>query len=369
MAQVFDPDWIKELHAQYGQRPNYQQPPIYRLATNPEWAEERERVEQWVCLLPENKQNEVIARLREGDQFYTTHNELVVGDWLRQCGHQPEYEKPLGDKIPDWYVPSIGDLPPFYVEVATVFPPPEFQDEMQRWDELRSRLAQIEHYFHLGLSVNPGASLVNKDQKSIVDFVNKWLDGFDPDVTTQQEETTYQDGDLRIRFSLIPRRTRGKAPVATAGPVLIWWVNSQHLRDVLRKKLHKYRQAKYMKIPLVIALVPTFESGFDTDDLLDALFGKEQVTVYWRNDEIIATETGRDRTGIVTPKVQGGKPIMMNTRLSAVLWVTSSQPARAKVIHNPYARFPLYPQVFPELPNLVVVKEEAGFYELGWVKG
>lgn len=368
MTWVFDPDWIKELHARYGQRPSYQQPSIYRLATNPEWAEERKRIEQWVHLLPESKQGEVIDKLRDSDQFYTAYNELVIGDLLRQCEHQPEYEKPLGDKIPDWYIPSREDFPPFYVEVATVFPPPQFQDEMRRWDELRSRLTQIEHYFHLGLSVNPRASLANKDQKPIVDFVGKWLDGFDPDTTTQQEETAYQDGDLRIRFTLIPRGTGGRAPIATAGPVLVWWVNSKRLRDVLRKKLNKYRQVKDMKVPLVIAIAPTFESGFDLDDLLDALFGKEQVTIYLRNDEITGTKTGRDRTGIITPKVRGDKPIVLNTRLSAVLWVTSSRPARMVAIHNPDACFPLSPQVFPRVHNLVVVEEESGHYKMGWVK-
>ena len=368
MALVFDPEWIQGLEARYGRRPSYQQPALYRVATQPEWAQERQKIEHWVSSISAAKQAQVINRLRDPDHFYTTYNELLVGDLLRQCGHQPEYERPLGGKTPDWFVPSEGDIPAFFVEVATIFPPEQVAHEVRLWDELRSRLEQIQHYFHLLIHATPGMSLAGKDMARIVRFVKEWLDSFDPQVTNQPHEVTYRDGDLCVRFTLVPRKTKNQAPIATGGPVFVWWVNPKRLRDALRQKLRKYRQAKELEVPLAIALVPTFDSGFGEDDLLDVLFGKEQMTVYFQNLKIVATQMGRDKTGIVTPKLQEGQPIVLNTRLSSVLWVRHSHPVGMKVVHNPYARFPLSPHAFPGFPNLVVVNQDATPFELGWVK-
>ena len=351
MTLVFDPNWIQDLETHYGQRPRYQQPALYRLATQPEWAEERQKIEDWVSLIPPSKQAQVITRLRDPDQFHTTYNELLVGDLLRQCGHQPEYERPLGSKTPDWFVPSEGDIPAFFVEVATVFPPQQVAHEARLWDELRSRLEQIEHYFHLLIHAASDTSLAGKNMVRIVHFVKEWLDAFDPQVTDQPHEVTYRDGNLCIRFTLIPRKTKNKAPIATGGPVFVWWVNPKRLRDALRRKLRKYRQAKEWGVPLAIALVPTFDSGFDEDDLLDVLFGKEQMTVYFQNLKIVATRMGRDKTGIVTPKLQEDQPIVLNRRLSSVLWVRRSPPVGMKIIHNPYACFPLSPRAFSGFPT------------------
>ena len=119
---------------------------------------------------------------------------------------------------------------------------------------------------------------------------------------------------------------------------------------------------------MAIALVPTFDSSFDEDDLLDVLFGKEQMTVYFQNLKIVATRMGRDKTGIVTPKLQEDQPIVLNRRLSSVLWVRRSPPVGMKIIHNPYACFPLSPRAFSGFPNLVIVNQDATSFELGWVK-
>lgn len=366
---VFDPNWIQYLETRYGQRPRYQQPALYRLAMQPKWAEERQKIEDWVSLIPASKQAQVITRLRDPGQFHTTYNELLVGDLLRQCGHQPEYERPLGGKTPDWFIPPEGDIPAFFVEVATVFPPEQVAHEVRLWDELRSRLEQIQHYFHLLIHATPGMSLAGKDMVRIVRFVKEWLDSFEPQVTNQPHEVTYRDGDLCIRFTLVPRKTKNQAPIATGGPVFVWWVNPKRLRDALRQKLRKYRQAKELGVPLAIALVPTFDSGFSEDDLLDVLFGQEQMTVYFQNRKIVATQMGRDKTGIVTPKLQEGQPIVFNTRLSCVLLVRHSHPVGMKVVHNPYARLPLPSRAFSGFPSLVIVSQNATSFEMGWVKG
>lgn len=368
MILVFTPNWIQDLETRYDGRPSYQQPFLFRLARGPELAEERERIEWWVSSLPVEKQPGVIARLRDPSHFHPTYNELLVGHFLRHCGHQPDYERPLGEKKPDWYVSPMKGVPRFVVEVATVYAPKQAQTEKRLWDELQSRLEQIEHCFHLSLNAAPGISLAGKDLRSIVRIVQARLDTLDPEAT-QPEEVTFEDGDFCVRFTLIPRGTKTRAPIGAAMPVLVQWLSSDRLRKSITRKLHKYPKAKELGIRLVIALAATPDSGFGGDELLDALFGQEQLTVYFDSDTMVGTEMGRDSKGVVAPRLREGKRVVFNRRLSAVIWITQrfSQPARMNVIHNPYANLPLPREAFTGFPNLVVVEQDARSLGLDWV--
>ncbi|MBE7556684.1 MAG: hypothetical protein HS126_37010 [Anaerolineales bacterium] len=367
MHFVFDSQWVEDLKARYQQLPNYRRPRLYYLATQPKLEEERRKIEQWVAQTPISNQEILIKRLRNPDQFFTTYNELVVGDLLRQCGHQLEYEKRFGSKTPDWYIAAKNELSGFVVEVATIFPTKQLQAEMQSWDELRYRLGEIEHYFHLWLSSPSQASLAGKKIKPIVQFVKEWLNTFDPKVTRQSHEITYQDGKLQIKFALIPRKTEHKKAVEVAGPTFTQWVNVELLRDTISKKLKKYREVKDMNIPLVVAIVPTFSAGFDEETLLDALFGQEQMQLSMYDDEIVDTQMTRDRRGIIAPRFQDGQPVVFNTSLSAVLWLQDTQEFKAKIVHNPYASNPIPPQAFLGFPNLITIAQDNESMELKWV--
>lgn len=361
MTQVFEPAWIQELEKRYGQRPKFQQPALYRLATRANLAERRALIEAWVQSLTPSTREVIIKRLRNPDQFFTAYNELAVGDILRRCGHKIEYEKPVDGKTPDWYISARDLFPTFLVEVATVFPPREIQVEMRTWEELRFRIAQIEHYFHLSVTAHRTNALVGKDTRPIAQFVKDWLDSIDPKSTDRTDETVvYKNGDLRIELDLIARKTTHKKPVEILGPVFTQWVNDKRLRNAIAKKLSKYPQAKQFSIPLVVGVVPTFESGLGIDSLFDVLFGKEQVSV-------LTGEWGRDKTGMFLPKIHQGQTIVFNTRLSAILLLEQSNDAPAAIVHNPYAKNPLPPEVFSGLRNLIVKMEHETYLELDWV--
>lgn len=360
MSFVFDPDWIAELKARQAHRPNFQQPALYRLATLSEWANERQLIENSVSVLSPAAQQRVITCLRNPDQFFTTRNELRVGDWLQSLGYIPEYERPLGTQTPDWYVPASNTSPEFLVEVATILPPKAIQDEQRLWQELRDRLENIEHFFHLLIETRKTAALKGKNLKLIVRFVQDWLDQFDPTTTYEIHETIYRDADLEIKFELLPRQSTNREAVATAGPMFSQWVNIELLRGTISKKVNKYKKAKELRIPLVVAIAPTFDSGFDSETLMDVLFGREQVV-------ISTEEVNRDRSGMVIPKHQDGQPMIFNTRLSAVIWIEGADQSRFKIVHNPYAHNPIPIQAFPGVPNFSVVKQDDQWGELGWM--
>lgn len=360
MSLVFDQNWIAEFSERYARRPRYQQPALYRLATHSAWADERQKIERSVSLLPPDAQQRVITSLRNPDQFFTTLNELRVGDWLRNIGYSPEYERPLEKQTPDWYVPAGKVSPEFLVEVATILPPKVVQDEQRLWQELRDRLEDIEHYFHLWIGTGNTAALKGRNLKPIIRFVREWLDQFDPSTTHHLQKTTYRDGNLEIEFQLLPRKSTNRKSVATAGPIFSQMVNIELLRGTVSKKINKYKKAKDLKIPLLVAIAPTFDSGFDEDTLMDVLFGREHI--------VLATgELNRDRTGLVMPKNQGGQPVVFNTRLSAVIWIDSSDQSKVKIVHNPYARTPVPIHAFPGVPNFSVLEQDKRRRELGWI--
>ncbi|GEM_PF-6175158 len=367
MNLVFDFQLIEKLKASYNNRPKYQWPELYNLAIDPDWEEERREIESRVAMLTDKDRQTLIEQLRNPKLFLTTYNELAVGVLLIKCGHQVEYEKPIIKKTPDWYVIPNNTSNSFIVEVASILPTKKLQSEMQSWAELRYRLGKIEHYFHLMLSSTSRSALSGKKISRIVKFVEEWLNKFDPEDTKQMHDNIYEDDDLQITVTLMPRETKHKKAVEVGGPIFTEWINVELLRDTISKKLKKYREVKKMKIPLVVAVIPAFESGFSESSLLDALFGQEQMFFPKTDYEIVRTQMTRDRRGIISPRLQKGEHVVLNTTLSAVFWVSNARKASAKIIHNPNAHNPISPQIFPSFPNLVVAHSDQNSLELKWM--
>ena len=360
MSLVFDPDWITELKGQYAHRPRFQQPALYHFATHPKWESKRQVIENSVAALSSTVQHRVIKCLRNPDQFFTTRNELFVGDWLRSLGYDPEYERALGTQTPDWYVSVDKISSEFLVEVASILAPKVIQDEQRLWQELRDRLDSIEHFFYLWIGTINTSTLKGKKMKPIVRFVQNWLDQFDPTTTHDVHDIMYRDTDLEIEFKLVPRQIIDRKTIATSGPVFSQWVDINLLKGTISKKINKYKKAKDLHIPLVIAIVPTFDSGFSIETLMDVLFGREQVV-------IPTGDINRDRSGMLTLKSQHDQLAVFNTRLSAIIWVEDADQSNFKVIHNPYACNPVQVQAFPGVPNLSVVEQDDYWGKLGWV--
>lgn len=358
--KIFETSWINELERQYNQRPGFMQPAIYRFATHPKWAQQRAQLDEWISRLPVEQQAGIVHRLREPDQFFSTYNELIISEVIHHCGHrQLEYEKLIDDKTPDWYVSPIGDFPEFVVEVVTIMPSKEFQDESRLWNELRYRIGQNDHYFHLMMKSRTTSAIVGKDIKKAAKFVHDWLSSIEPNKAKLDQKITYRDNNLQITYSLIPRRTDDRRRVEVAGPIFTSWVNPDFIKNAIAKKVNKYKKLKDLKIPLVIAVIPAFESGIGIDTLLDALFGKEQIT-------IDSGELSRDRTGMLVPRFQRGDQVIFNTRLSTILFLEQHDNLMAKAVHNPFAQNRLAPDVFTGLPNLIARQSSGSQVEMYW---
>jgi hypothetical protein len=360
MSKTFDSAWIDEIKKRYEKRPISQQPALYRVAVLPEWEEKRIAIEKLVSCFAEEQQHEIIQRIRNPDLFLSTYNELMAGDIITAYGHALEYEQPLGDKTPDWRVHTIEDGKELIVEVVTIMPSKEIQAEIQAWNELRYRIQNIEHYFHLFMSATPTKAIIGKDINAVVSFVQDWLSTFDLNTPPDNEELIYKDHDLIITFKLLHRKTSHKCSVEVAGPAFTEWVNNDLLRKAISKKLTKYREAKEAHLPLIIAVFPAFESGLSIDSLLDVLFGNEQIS-------IATGQVSRSRKGMILPQIQQGQIFLKNTRLSAILFVEQTSPQTIKMIHNPYAQDPVNPRIFQGIEHFSIIAKDEIKFIMDWV--
>ena len=277
MSKTFESVWVGEIKRRYENLPSFQQPALYRVAVLPEWEENRLVIENIISSFPEEQQEKINQRIRNPDLFLTTYNELIVGNMIKSRGHKLEYEKPIGEKTPDWYVSNEEGGTEYVVEVLTILPSKEIQAEIQAWNELRLRIQKVEHYYHLFMSARETNAIIGKDLKPIVRFVQDWFSTFGLNDPPDNDELIYKDQNMNIRFKLLSRKTSHKRSVEVAGPAFTQWVNSDLLRNSISKKLTKYREAKDAHIPLIVAVFPTFDSGLNIDSLFDVLFGNEQI--------------------------------------------------------------------------------------------
>ncbi len=222
----------------------------------------------------------------------------------------------------------------------------------------------------------------NKNYKNYggrgITICKEWLDSFDPKVTQTTHETTYKVNGLKLRLTLIPKKTLKKAPIVSGHMLPARWIGTDQLRNMIAGKIKKYKSVKEFGLYFVIALnitnMPAGERG-----LLDELFGKLVVSVMRNKDgDVVSVEERRDFSGLLTPKPGlGGRA--QNTRLSAVLNVVSkwlerqeeSEPARRvhffRVIHNYWASNRLDYEVFRGYPQFVNISENQRGISFGWV--
>ena len=360
MSKTFKSAWVNEIKKHYGKRPIFQQPALYRVAVLPEWEEKRLAIDNLVSCFTEEQQHEIIQRIRNPDLFVTTYNELIAGNIIKAYGHTLEYEKPLGEKTPDWRVHTTEDGKELIVEVVTIMPPKDIQAEIQAWNELRYRIQNIEHYFHLFMSARPTKAIIGKDIKAIVRFVKDWLSTFDLNTPPDNEELIYKDHDLIITIKLLHRETSHKRSVEVAGPAFTQWVNSDLLRNAISKNLTKYREAKETHLPLIIAVFPSFKIWIKCYSLLDVLFGNGRVSV-------ATGQVSRSRKGMILPQIQQGQMFLKNTRLSAILFVEQTSPQTIKMIHNPFAQDPVNPRIFQGIEHFTITAKDEIKFIMDWV--
>jgi hypothetical protein len=148
-------------------------------------------------------------------------------------------------------------------------------------------------------------------------------------------------------------------PIGVYSPAEAQWVDSRSpLLNAVLKKASRYGDLEH---PYVIA-VNTLGFPLKRIDVMQALFGKERVTLYFAGDEVHSHEMTRRPDGALTT-FSGPR----STRVSSVLHVSTIVPWSVAAMepclyHNPYAREP-YAGDLDRLPHARGVEGEMKWFE------
>jgi hypothetical protein len=372
--KVFEEGWLRNLERRYHYASKYTTPFITKLALNPVLSKERAKIEEWFQTLPEDVKPDILGRLRSksSHQHFSAYYELVLYEFFRGTGYTVTIHPKLEEGEPDLLVAGKDLNKPIIIEVATVFDNPQWEKEEQKLGLILEQLNKLEHHFFVMVSPKHIPDKVDhKNLKRFERFVRQWLDSFDPKITHEPQRAEYQADGLKLKLTMIPRKTLKRKTIVGGGTFAMFPRNIQ-LRRVLKQKINKYKGVKELESPFIIA--PCLVGmTLDEENIIGELFGKERIIIIGK--EIIIS---RDFSGLLTPKPGlGGEA--RNTRLSAVLEVKSewsspreenAQAARAhsfRLIHNPFASTPLDHRILEDYPQFVPIAKDEKQISLQWI--
>lgn len=312
---VFSPEFIADLARRYGDRPVWQRPGVYFVATNPERSEHREWIEAQVAALDANARRRVIPRLRGDDHFISTFHELSVIAVLREAGLDPRYEPnlPGTDLTPDILVESSQGRA--VVEVWTRRVSDERRSEARGWRELRERIRPTPS--SLGLRVEPVDGSVEIPPpagslaKELAEELRGWLLSTMTAVGSVLEHPPYRfivvAAQLGLSTVLAPTRSGG-------------WVTSDDVLNGVRDKVRRYATAARTNNMSVVVAVAAETVPIDSALLRSALAGRKTTSVTFN-----VFDSGVIADSSFVPRRDDTRPAF-NPALSAVAWLAAPGP-------------------------------------------
>ncbi|MDR4489198.1 MAG: hypothetical protein R3B83_16995 [Nitrospirales bacterium] len=358
------------------QRPARDNEPLfdyYNISGRSSVAEIRAILEAWFQRVPESAKTELRARFRShtDSQHRSAFFEIYLHELLCRMGFaatlHPNVPGNLGTH-PDFVV-SQGDMPCCYLEATLALPSVHETAENARiaqvYDTL-NRMVSLSFFLAIRLrgapaTPPPGARL-RRD-------LMQWLSGLDPDVLRQIFETVGLDGlpsyewshdgwDLSFLPIAKPPSLRGQQGIRPIGMKMseMRIVNSRTaIKTAVCNKATKYGD---LALPFVVAVNVIDRFRFARDvDIMNALFGEENITDTQYSDGTIDRRPGRNRNG-----AWFGPQGAQNTRVSAALvslnmdvWNMVEQ--FPKMIHNPWAARPLPHDLWPLLQLIPILTE------------
>ncbi|MBL7074300.1 hypothetical protein ISS37_03560 [candidate division KSB1 bacterium] len=331
-----------------------------------EYEKIRNLLEQWFELFPFEAQSELRSRLRSKDdrQHLSAFFELYLYELLSQSGFCVKVHPNIEDQKthPDFSVLK-GGKPQFYLEATLSSSSETKKSATARENRVYDVINKMDSpNFFIGIRVR-GTPATPPPGNKIRRFLEAKLAKLDPDEIAKRFKVdgfkaipswTWKHDSWQITFHPIPKlaSARGKPGVLpigmlTQGPYL----DAPYigLRESIKNKATKYGN---LNLPYVVAINVINDFGTDDIDINKALFGKEQVKIIFRENNLIDQQLGRKPNG-----AWYGPNGPKNRRVSAALIAVNLFPWRiAKVTpilwHNPWANYPLSPDNWPS-PQLV----------------
>lgn len=265
------------------------------------WDQVRDLVEDWLSKLPSSARADLRGRLRSSDdrQWHGAFWELYLHESLRRAGYDVTIHPAVGttSRQPDFLVERNDAT--FYLEAKTVFGRSTTSGVTARRDRLYDEINKLDcPDFFLSVDIrSDGAS--DPRGRQVRKALREWLEDLDPDAATAQSlfeddrnACVWARDGWEIEFRPIPvkREARGKPNKSLIGfyPSSAGLVSDdQKLYVSLAGKGSAYGD---LRNPLVVAInIHSFSS--DNFDVMNALYGRSQVTFDPANPHASAVET------------------------------------------------------------------------------
>ena len=270
----------------------------------------RKEIEEWVSVLPKDKQKKVIDKFRE-ENYKETYNELAVGNILNKLGFRTVYEKNIEGKTPDWYVYSKGGKPAIIVEVLTIKFSEKNKNKLRNIRYFLDKLETIPHGVLLNVKFRKIEISFNKGTvNTILNKIQKWLIKCNPKVGDQFTQSG-------ITFEILPFEKK-ITHVITGGPGIADFPKEKAVKNKIRNKIRTYRElVEKEKKPFVIGIIDDSLISFSFSSLHNILF--------------------EERKGFFQKR----------SIFSAAIWVYKERNEwKVKPIYNPNAEYPLPDNIF-----------------------
>jgi hypothetical protein len=269
-----------------------------------EFARMRDLLEVWFSRYPVSEQQELRSRFRSLNDFQheAAFFELFLHELLLRFNCRINLHPPVQQtsKVPDFLVEPDASHN-FYLE-ATVTTGETTNQTAARAREnavydVLDRLVNSPDYF-LSLSVH-GSPKTPPPAKKLAKQINKEISLLDYEKIRKIYESNglsslphwqFEYDGWRIEIQPIPKaKLRGKAGIRPIGTRMTGIRGVDHrtpIRDSIIEKGRKYGE---LDLPYVVA-VDALEPGIDQDEILEALFGKEQYLMNISEDASIVSE-------------------------------------------------------------------------------
>jgi hypothetical protein len=328
----------------------------------------RNILEEWFSRYPLVGRNELRTRFCSSDDIahQSAFFELYVHEFLSILGYRVEVhpDVPARHTHPEFLI-AQGENPIFYLEATLASGPQDEKTADKRENIVYETIDNMNSpNFFIGVKVHGSPSTPPPGRKWR-GFLEKWLSELDPDAIGEKLKSDGLEGlpsitlnhdGWNVTFQAIPKspKARGKQGVR---PIGIRFFGFQECKeDEWIRKAIKEKATKYGNLDLPYLIAINVLSIFSNDDhmIMDALFGKEGVTLYR------LPSGGSDQKLTRAPNgAFRGPHGPQNTRVSGViicnelLWgnITKINPV---LWHNPWASFPFsqdswaFPQYVPD---------------------
>ncbi len=336
-------------------RPKFESEPSFAFlnqTARPQFAAVRDLLESWFANYPEENRDDLRGRFCSKKEYnhQSAFFELFLHELLRRLGCMTVVHPsvPGASKRPDFLVvPPRGS--DFHLEAAAV---------MKESNALAAGKAMVSQVVDALNEVESPDFFVDFDSRGRLDTappirelkskLSEWLKSLDHDDVSRSfglhdskalPRFTYKHENWVVECRPRPKgpKMRGKPGVRTLGMRSGgggWSQSSRHIRQVLASKVSGYGD---LQTPYVIA-INIMDPAVDRDEIMEALFGSEQLRGILRGEAPVGTQMTRARGGLW---VSAAGPT--NTRVSAVLIGAPVLPwniprASLRLYHNPWTQ-------------------------------